>query len=65
MNDGPIAIDLLEQVELQNVNVVADRAYGSNATRAYIAEQGGQYTIPPKINVREKWEVDWWLYSEC
>ena len=64
VNDSPVAIKLLEQVELQDVNVIADRAYGGNATREYISKHGGQYTIPPKINVREKWEVDWWLYKE-
>lgn len=58
-HDVTLAIGLLEQVNLQDVNVMADCAYGSNATRDYISDQGEQYTIPPKINLREKWKVDW------
>ena len=43
---------------------MADRAYSANVTREYITDKGGQYTIPPKINVLDKWKTDWWLYKE-
>ncbi len=64
VNEGPIALTLLEQVSLTEVNVVADRAYGAKTNRDYITEQGGTYTIPPKITVKEQWETNWWIYKE-
>lgn len=64
VSDGPVALTLLEQVSLTDVNVVADRAYGAKANREYITEEGGTYTIPPKISVKDQWKTDWWIYKE-
>lgn len=58
------AIDLLEKVEISGSNVLADRAYGSQAIRAYISEREASYVIPPQSNISKPWPVDWHLYKE-
>ena len=45
-------------------HVLADRAYGSQEIRSYIISQQAEYVIPPRINAKEPWDVDWWLYNE-
>lgn len=63
-HDSVHAIELLEQAEIRGSNVLADRAYGGKAIRAYISERGANYVIPPQRNASEPWPVDWWLYKE-
>ncbi|MEY8317857.1 IS5 family transposase [Oscillospiraceae bacterium 50-58] len=63
-HDSVHAVELLEKVEISGSNVLADRAYGAKAIRAYISEQGADYVIPPQSNISEPWPVDWWLYKE-
>ena len=63
-HDSVHAVELLEKVEISGSNVLADRAYGAKAIRAYISEQGAGYVIPPQSNISEPWPVDWWLYKE-
>ena len=60
--DSVHAVELLKKAE--SSNVLADRAYGAKAIRAYISEQGASYEIPPQSNISEPWPVDWWLYKE-
>ena len=45
------AVELLEKVEINGSNVLADRAYGAKMIRAYISEQGAAYVIPPQSNM--------------
>ena len=63
-HDSVHAVELLEKVEISGSNVLADRAYGAKAIRAYISGQGACYVIPPQSNVSDPWPVDWWLYKE-
>lgn len=58
------AVELLEKVELNGSNVLADRAYGARSIREYISEHGANYAIPPQSNVSNPWPVDWYLYKE-
>ena len=54
-HDSVHAVELLEKVEISGSNVLADRAYGAKTIRAYIAEQGARYVIPPQSNVSDPW----------
>ena len=62
--DASAAIDLLSEVSISGSNVLGDKAYGTKSIRAYIAEQGASYTIPPKNNVIEPWFCDFHTYKE-
>lgn len=64
VHDSKVATDLLEKIELDGVNVIADKAYGTNDLRTYIENNGGSYTIPPKSNILQKWDCDYYLYRE-
>ena len=45
-HDSVHAIELLKQTEISGSNVLADRAYGTEAIRTYIEQSGASYTIP-------------------
>jgi len=62
--DSSAAIDLLSGVNISGSNILGDKAYGAKSIRAYIAEQGASYTIPPKSNVVEPWFCDFHTYKE-
>ena len=62
--DASAAIDLLSEVKISGSNILGDKAYGTKSIRAYIAEQGASYTIPPKSNVFEPWFCDFHTYKE-
>ena len=55
---------MLSQLNICNSNILADRAYGAKDIRNYIDSQGAKYTIPPKVNTKEPWDYDCWLYKE-
>lgn len=63
-HDSVHAIELLKRTEIIGSNVLADRAYGTEAIRTYIEQNGASYTIPPRNNILDPWPVDWWLYKE-
>ena len=63
-HDSVHVIELLKQTEISGSNILADRAYGTEAIRTYIEQSGASYTIPPRNNILEPWPVDWWLYKE-
>ncbi len=50
-HDAIHAVELLEKIEISGSNVLADRAYGAKAIRAYISEQRANYVISPQSNV--------------
>lgn len=52
-HDSVHAIELLERIEIRGSHVLADRAYGAKAIRAYISEHGASYVIPPQSNTSE------------
>ena len=51
-NDAIHAVELLEKIEISGSNVLADRAYGAKAIRAYISKQEASYVIPPQSKER-------------
>ena len=57
-HDSVHVVELLKKVEISGSNVLADRAYGAKAIRAYISEQGASYIIPPQSNVSA---LDQWI----
>lgn len=63
-NDINYAIPLLEQVELDGVNVLADRGYDSDQLIDYIYDCGGEPTIPSGKSAKFERRCDWWLYKE-
>ena len=63
-HDPVHAVELLKKVKISDSDVLADRAYGAKAIRAYISEQGASYVIPPQSNVSDSWPVDRCLYKD-
>jgi transposase len=62
--DSVPTIDLLNQLDIANSNMIGDKAYGAGVIRQFIDEQGASYTIPPRENSTQPWDVDWVLYKE-
>lgn len=62
--DSTRAIELLSQLPIENSNILGDKTYGIQKIRTYITVSGAVYTIPPKVNTKEPWECDYWLYKE-
>ena len=56
------AIPLLENVKASAV--LADKAYDTDAFRAWLECRGIKAVIPPKSNRKEKIECDYWHYKE-
>ena len=63
-NDCVHAVELLEKVELNGSDVLADRVYGARSIREYISERGANHAIPPQSNVSNPWPIEWHLYKE-
>lgn len=58
------AIPLLEQVScLKGANLLGDRAYGTRKLRAYYAQRGAEFTVPPSKNMKDQWEWDHETYK--
>lgn len=64
LHDSVLAIEILEHVEIKGSHIIDDCAYGSLSIRTYVSENDAIYTIPPKKNTKEPWDIDWWLYKE-
>ncbi|WP_419555021.1 IS5 family transposase [Schleiferilactobacillus harbinensis] len=64
VHDSTVAAPLLGTIPLKNGNVLADKAYGTQALRDFITSQEGYYTIPPKSNAVNPWPCDFYLYKE-
>lgn len=64
MNDVSVAIEVLQNSPVDKSIVMADRAYTSRQFREEIEKRECTYCIPPKMNEKEQWDVDWWQYKE-
>ena len=63
-NDINYAIPVLEHIDIEGSNVLADRGYDSNQLLDYIYERGGEPTIPSRKDAKFEQHCDWWLYKE-
>lgn len=61
INDSTLTIDVLSHVELQDNNVLGDKACGTAAVRKYITSKEAVYMIPSKVNT---WNCDFHIYKE-
>jgi len=59
-----MAITLLEEVNIQGSNVIANKGYCSKAIRTYIKERRANSVIAPKKPVEAENPIDWHLYKE-
>lgn len=64
LHDSTQAVAVLSNINIQNSNILADKAYGTNEIREYIKSHEASYTIPPKSNAKNPWHCDWWIYKE-
>ncbi len=60
-NDINYAIPVLEHIDIEGSNVLADRGYDSNQLLDYIYERGGEPTIPSRKGAKFERHCDWWL----
>ena len=51
-NDINYAIPVLEHIDIEGSNVLADRGYDSNQLLDYIYERGGEPTIPSRESMK-------------
>lgn len=58
------AIPVLEHIDIEGSNVLADRGYDSIQLLDYIYEHGGEPTIPSRKGAKFERHCDWWLYKE-
>lgn len=63
-NDIDFAIPVLEHINIEGSNVLADRGYDSYKLIDYTYENGGEPTIPSKKGAKFERHCDWWLYKE-
>ena len=63
-NDINYAIPLLEQVDIKESDILADRGYDSNKLMDYIYAHGGEPTIPSRKAAKFDRYCDWHLYKE-
>ena len=57
-------IPLLDHVNSNGSNVLADRGYDCNKIIDYIYARGGEPTIPSRKGAKFERHCDWWLYKE-
>jgi len=62
-NDINFAIPVLEHINIEGSNVLADRGYDSNKLIDFIYGQGGEPTIPSRKGAKFERLCDWWLYK--
>ena len=58
-NGSAHAQDALSDVPIEGSTVLADKAYGAESNRGFIASKGVAYFIPPKSNEKEPWACHW------
>ncbi len=64
VNDCTAAADVLNGVTLSGSAVMGDKAYGTAKIREFIEANGAACCIPPKANVSEPWDCDFYQYKE-
>jgi len=64
VDDGKMAADCIDKVNMEGTIFMADKAYGAKAIRELIQARGGTVCIPPKSNIKEPWECDYIQYKE-
>lgn len=69
-NDINYAIPVLEHIDIEGSNVLADRGYDSNQLLDYIYERGGEPTIPSRkgaklILCQEKVQIKNDFFPSC
>lgn len=64
VHDSQPACEMFDQLALEGSHVVGDKAYGAEAIRDQLTNQGASYTIPPRSNAKKPWSVDWYRYKE-
>jgi transposase len=57
-------MEVLSGVTLYGSIVLADKAYGTKDNRTYIESQDATFCIPPKSNLSNPWECDFYQYKE-
>ena len=62
-NDINYAIPVLEHIDIEGSNVLADRGYDSNQLLDYIYERGGEPTIPSRKGAKFERHCDCLLYT--
>lgn len=55
INDAVLAIDLLQPLNLERINIIRDKTYGSKEIRDWLDENQAIYTIPPRENSKKTW----------
>ncbi|WP_413775855.1 IS5 family transposase [Paenibacillus sp. LS1] len=63
-HDSVQGFDILKSMKLTRKQVLADRAYDTNAIRAFLKEQQAIPVIPGKKNRRVTLKYDWDVYKE-
>ncbi|MNO34218.1 Transposase DDE domain protein [compost metagenome] len=55
---------MLQSMELQGMNVIADRGYDMNNILNLLDEKQAKAVIPSRKHRKIQRECDWWLYKE-
>ena len=63
-NDITYAIPLLELINIEGSQILADRGYDSNQLIDHIYDHGGEPTIPSRKGAKFERHCEWWLYKE-
>ena len=58
IHDSQPALALIEGIKLKGKKILADKAFGSENIRDYLARHGAIICIPDKINARVKHDFD-------
>lgn len=64
VHDSKEAVPLLSELEISGSNILGDKAYGTAEIRDHVTDKNATYTIPPKVNAIDPWDLDWCLYKE-
>ena len=55
VDDCTEAVSLLKLLPgLMDCDILADKAYGTKEIRTYLYDQSARYTIPPKVNTKQR-----------
>jgi transposase len=64
VHDSQPVLAMLDNLSIDGSNIIGDKAYSSKEIREYIKNQEATYTIPPKSNEKNPWNMDKHLYKE-